>query len=59
MKNEVFMDYIFYYNPYEEAWYAFKREDYLTFFNNRGSKEWLKSKKIKDLFDYISKVKGK
>ena len=57
MKNEVFSDYLFYYNPHDEAWYAFKREDYVRFFNDRESKDWLKSKKVKDLFEYISKKK--
>ena len=58
MKNEVFSDYLFYYSPHDEAWYAFRREDYVKFFNDREGKDWLKAKKVKDLFDYI-KAKGK
>ena len=26
-------DYMFWFNPYEKLWFAFKREDYIRFFN--------------------------
>lgn len=53
-KTEVFNDWLFHYNPYQEMWYAFKREHHLEYFNGEH-KNVLKSDNIKTLEQYIQK----
>ena len=49
-------DYLFHYNPYEEAWYAFKREEKEKYFNGElDKKKLLKAKDIKILLEVIVK----
>lgn len=51
-------DYLFHYNPYKKAWFAFRREDKEAYFNGElPESKLLKSKDIKTLVGYISKDK--
>jgi len=52
--NENFQDILFHYNPYEELWYAFRRDDANSYFSDRKSIPTLSSAKIKDLIQGIS-----
>ena len=46
------VDWLFHYNPYREAWFAFKREHYLEYFNGEYTNT-LKSKSQKTLEELI------
>jgi hypothetical protein len=51
--KEQFHDYLFHFNPYEGKWFAFKREDNDTYFNDRLNCNTLSSRNIKDLISII------
>lgn len=53
MENSQFYEWLFFYNPYEKLWYAFKREHYNLFFNDRESSKYLRSDSVEDLTDII------
>lgn len=56
MKLENLYDYIFWYNPYEEVWYAVHREYQLDFFNgNRNNIKFIKSKQHSTLMELLCK----
>lgn len=49
-------DYIFWFNPYENLWYAIERETQLEFFNgDRDKSKFLKSKEHSTLVALIVK----
>jgi hypothetical protein len=53
---ENLFDFIFWYNPYENIWYAIERNSQLNFFNgNRQNSIYYKSKEISTLVEIISK----
>jgi hypothetical protein len=48
-------DYLFHFNPYEQMWYAVKRDEKELYFSNRDEcKSCLHAKDIKDLIRYLS-----
>lgn len=52
-------DWLFHYNPYEELWSAFKRENKEKYFNGQlRSDELCKAKSIDVLIEFIAKKKG-
>lgn len=46
-------DWLFHYNPYEELWYATKKEDYMDFFSAKDKSKSLKSSEIETLIYII------
>jgi hypothetical protein len=54
MKNEKLYNWIFYFNPYEELWFAFKRESYQEFFTNRTKVKHIHSPEIEQLLEIIN-----
>jgi hypothetical protein len=51
--NQIY-SYIFWYNSYEQIWYAIPRDQYIEFFNgNRNYKGVIKSSKIDTLITII------
>lgn len=53
-------DYLMHYNPYEEVYSAFKREDSSAYFNGTETTyPVLKAKNIKHLIEYITKGHNK
>ena len=58
-KKEILHDYLFYFNPYEKLWFAFKREDMKEFFNDHSSvmtnDKFLKANSIKVLLEFLTK----
>lgn len=49
-------NYIFWFNPYQNVWYAIQKDDYLKFFNgHRDQTKHYKSKEITTLVEIISK----
>jgi hypothetical protein len=56
--KEHMQNYLFHYNPYQELWFAFKRDNKEKYFNgDLSDKELLKAKDIRTLFDYLTKNK--
>jgi hypothetical protein len=54
--NENLYGYVFWYNPYENLWYAIERNSYLVFFNgNREKAIYYKSKDINTLSEILTK----
>lgn len=51
--KDLFYDYLFHYNPYEDLWYAFKREDSNDYFSDRKTIDTLSAKDIKTLLRAI------
>jgi hypothetical protein len=59
MKNSELYDYVFHFNPYEQLWYAFKRDQANDYWNDRDAKKnekFLKAKDIKVLLGYIKET---
>lgn len=59
MKNSKLYDYILHFNPYEQLWYAYRREQANEFWNDNDRKEngkFLKAKDIKTLIGFINKT---
>lgn len=57
--NEEMYDWLFHYNPYEELWYAFKRENKEKYFNGElAEKQVCKAKNVQVLIEFINKSKG-
>ena len=53
---EKLYDYIFWYNHYEDVWYAIPRDHQLDFFNgNRDKSKYIKSKQHSTLVEIICK----
>jgi hypothetical protein len=58
MKHENLYQFIFWYNPYEDLWYAIDRNTQLDFFNgNRDASVYFKSKEIKTLIEIVGNKK--
>lgn len=56
MKLDRLYDYIFWYNPYEELWYAIHRDYQLDFFGGyRNKTKYLKSSQHSTLVELICK----
>jgi hypothetical protein len=54
-KKEILYQYLFWYNVYEDLWYAIKSDTILNFFNgNRKKSEFYKAKKHSDLIKMIN-----
>lgn len=54
--NQNLYGYIFWYNPYENLWYAIERDSYLVFFNgNRKEAIYYKSEDINTLSEILTK----
>ena len=49
---------LFHFNPYKETWFAFKREDYVKFFNGDSSVKTVASKNINTLVELVEKTDG-
>lgn len=56
MKKEYLYNWVFYFNPYEQLWFAFKREDYSEFFNNRQKIKHVQAKDVDGLIDIIKLI---
>lgn len=56
MKNEKLYNWIFYFNPYEQLWFAFERENYQGFFTNRTKVKHIHSESIEDLIKIIKAI---
>ena len=56
MKNIQLYDWIFYFNPYEQLWFAFERENYQGFFTNRVKVKHIHSESIEDLIKIIKTI---
>jgi hypothetical protein len=52
-KLEHFQDYLFHYNPYQDLWFAFKREDSVGYFNGEDVAT-TSAHEIKHLIRYIN-----
>lgn len=57
--NETFLeglnDYLFHYNPYNETWSAFKREDSNSYFNGDAAEDKvIRSSSFSTLVNYIT-----
>lgn len=58
VRDEVLNHYIFHFNPYTGFWNAFKREQYLDYFNGKlGEGKYLSSKYHEDIVRYIKGLK--
>ena len=56
MSNQNLYNYIFWYNPYQDLWYAIHRDSQLLFFNgNRENAKYYKSKEHSTLVSLLSK----
>jgi hypothetical protein len=56
MKNEVPYDYMFHFNPHDQLWYAFRREDANAYWSDRDSvKSLLKAKDVKTIMGFLKK----
>ncbi len=56
MKNEVLYDYMFHFNPHDQLWYAFRREDANAYWSDRDSvKSLLKAKDVKTILGFLKK----
>jgi hypothetical protein len=51
-------DWIFRFNPYDNKWYATKRENYNELFSNNKSGDVLSSSEINTLVEIIKKTNG-
>lgn len=53
-------DYVFWYNPYEELWYAIKSDTQLNFFNgNRKKSFFYKARDINSLVEFLEREYNK
>jgi len=49
-------NYVFWYNPYEETWYAIETKNYVEFMSDSTKRDnTLKSSKVETLIEMISK----
>jgi hypothetical protein len=56
MKNNFLYDYIFHFNPHEQLWYAFKRDEANAYWSNRESvKSLIKAKDVKTIMGFLQK----
>ena len=54
VRDEILNHYIFDYNPYTRYWNAFKREQYLDYFNGKlEEKEYIRGKSQDDIVRYL------
>jgi hypothetical protein len=58
MSNKNLYQWLFHFNPYKEIWFAFKREDYVKFFNGDTEIKTVGSKNINTLIELVEKTDG-
>jgi len=58
MKDEYLQSWVFYYNPYQEIWYAIPRDKYIDFWKNPDIKDVQKSKSLSTLLELMQKTQG-
>lgn len=59
MKDSVLYDYMFHFNPHDQLWYGFKRDEANAYWSDRDSvKSLLKAKNIKIILGFLTKEKN-
>jgi hypothetical protein len=54
MKNNVLYDYMFHFNPYEQLWYAFRREEANAYWSDKDNvKSLIKAKDVKTILGFL------
>lgn len=58
MKDSVLYDYMFHFNPHDQLWYGFKRDEANAYWSDRDSvKSLLKSRDIKTILGFLKSPK--
>lgn len=60
MKDDTLIDWLFWYNPYEELWYGYQRDYHNQFHSNRDSvpsSACIKSKNINEIIRFLNFTK--
>ncbi len=58
MQKELYYDWLFQYNPYEKAWYAFERENFTGYFSDKENTKYLRGSSVDELIEIIDMIDG-
>ena len=58
MQKEIYYSWLFQYNPYEKAWYAFERNNFTGYFSDKENTKYLRGSSVDELIEIIEVING-